>query len=186
MRGIIDTSSLVAIARYYLPIKDEVKLLRFLKSRFQSEELILLSTIHREASRTQKGIALELMDFLNEKELRFNDSELVPPNPKKFSNQLDNSLCIYLQKKRLSAEAFAIQKAQYLSTGDAKLLFYALNNMDREPVIITEETMFSNDGKLFKKLPAICEILGIKHMTIAEWLVVNGISLEWAHPEWEE
>lgn len=60
MIGIIDTSSLVAIARYYLPIKDEVKLLRFIESKFRSGELVMLSSIHLEASRTQKGIALEL------------------------------------------------------------------------------------------------------------------------------
>lgn len=64
-----------------------------------------------------------------------------------------------------------------MSTGDAKLLLYALNNMEKEPVVITEETMLSNDRKLFKKLPAICEILSIKHMTVAEWLVTNGISI---------
>ena len=123
------------------------------------------------------------MEFLNDHELRFNDSDLMPPAPKKFSNQLDNNLCVPLQKKKLSSEAYSLQKEQYMSTGDAKLLLYALNNMDKEPVIITEETMLSNDGKLFKKLPAICEILEIKHMTVAEWLVANGISLDWAHPD---
>ena len=66
------------------------------------------------------------------------------------------------------------------------MLLYALNNSDKDPVIITEETKLSNDGKLFKKLPAICEILEIKHMTIAEWLVANDISLDWTHPELAE
>lgn len=183
MIGIIDTSSLVAIARYYLPIKDEVKLLRFLESKFRSGELILLSSIHMETSRTQKGIAVELMEFLNDPELRFNDSDLIPPSPKKFSNQLDNNFCVPLQKKKLSAEAYSLQKDQYMLTGDAKMLLYALNNLDKEPVIITDETMLSNDGKLFKKLPAICELLKIKHTTIAEWLVNKGLSLDWIHPE---
>lgn len=177
MIGIIDTSSLIAIARYYLPIKDEVKLLHFIESKFRSGELILLSSIHLEASRTQKGIALELMKFLNDNDLRLNDSDFVPPAPQKFSNQLDNNFCIPLQKKKLDPEAYAQQKAAYMSTGDAKLLLYALNNMEKEPVVITEETMLSNDRKLFKKLPAICEILSIKHMTVAEWLVTNGISI---------
>lgn len=183
MIGIIDTSSLVAIARYYLPIKDEVKLLRFIESKFRSGELVMLSSIHLEASRTQKGIAIELMDFLNDNDLRLNDSDLMPPAPRKFSNQLDNNLCVPLQKKKLSSEAYSLQKAQYMSTGDAKMLLYALNNMDKEPVIITEETMLSNDGKLFKKLPAICEILEIPHMTVAEWLVANGTSIDWTHPD---
>lgn len=186
MIGIIDTSSLLAIARYYLPIKDEVKLLRFIESKFRSGELVLLSSIYTETSQTQKGIALELMKFLNDHELRFNDSGLMPPSPRKFSNQLDNNLCINLQKKKLSSEEYSLQKEKYLATGDAKMVLYALNNTDKDPVIITEETKYSNDGKLFKKLPAICDILEIKHMTIAEWLVGNDISLDWAHPEWNE
>lgn len=186
MIGIIDTSSLVAIARYYLPIRDEVKLLRFIESRFRSGDLVILNSIHLEASRTQKGIALELMKFLNENDLRVNDSDLIPPAPRKFSNLLDNNFCVPLQKKKLSEEIYSLQKTEYMKTGDAKLLLYALNNKDKEPIIITEETSLSNDGKLFKKLPAICDILEIKHMTIAEWLVCQGISLDWAHPEWSE
>lgn len=63
MMGIIDTCSLVAIARYYLSIKDEAKLLHFLESKFRSRELILLRSIHEEASYAQKGIAISLMDF---------------------------------------------------------------------------------------------------------------------------
>lgn len=182
MIGIIDTSSLLAIARYYLPIKDEVKLLRFVEAKLRSGELIFLSTIHSEVSRTQKGIALDLMEFLNDSRLRHNDAELMPPSPKRFSNQLDNNFCVPLQKKKLNPEAFAMQKNQFMKTGDAKLLLYALNHLDEGTIVITEKTMLSNDGKVFKKLPAICEILGIKHMTVAEWLVANGISLNWSHP----
>lgn len=182
MIGIIDTSSLIAIARYYLPIKDEVKLLRFVETKLRSGELVFLSTIHLETSRTQKGIALNLMKFLNDGKLRYNDADLTPPSAKKFSNMLDSNFCVPLQKKKLDSEAYAIQKAQYMTTGDAKLLCYALHHMDKNPVVITEETMLSNDSKVFKKLPAICEILGIKHMTVAEWLVANGISLSWEHP----
>lgn len=183
MTGVIDTSSLLAIARYYLPIRDEAKLLHFIELKFRSGELVMLNTIHLEASRTQKGMALMLMDFLNDEKLRVNDSGILPPSPKRFSNLLDNNLCIPLQRKKLDAETYEQLKAQYMSTGDAKLILYALNNPENDPVIITEETMLSNDGKLFKKLPAICEILGIKHQTIAQWLVDNDISLEWVHPE---
>lgn len=186
MIGIIDTSSLIAIARYYLPIKDEVKLLRFIESKFRKGELVLLKSIHLEASRTQKGLALNLMDFLNDRNLHINDADLMPPAPKKFSNQLDNNLCVTAQRNILRANEYSLLKDQYMKTGDAKLIFYALNNMDKIPVVITEETMLSNDGKLFKKIPAICDILGIKHMTIAEWLVANGLSLAWSHPELTE
>lgn len=182
MIGIIDTSSLLAIVRYYLSIKDEAKLLRFLESRFRSGELILLSSIHGEATKTQKGIIFSRMMFLNEKELLTNDTELLPPAPRKFSNQLDNNFCITLQKKRLTEEQYAQQKDAYMQTGDARMVLYALNNKALKPIIITEETPQSNDGKLFKKLPANCDFLEIDHMSISEWLSSNGVKLSWMHP----
>ncbi len=180
MIGIIDTSSLLAITRYYLSLKDESTFLRFLESKFRSGDLILLNTIKSEASRTQKGIVLESMKFLDEPSLCIKDDMLLPPAPEKFSNLLDNNLCVLLQKKRLTEEQYALQKEAYMQTGDIKMVLYALNNLESDPVIITEETPLSNDGKLFKKLPVVCEFLGIKHMSIVEWLRGNGIYLTWS------
>lgn len=182
MLGIIDTSSLVAIARYYLSIKDEVILLRFLENKFRSGELILLDTIYNEASRTQKGLAISCMDFLNDPAIRIKDADLVPLAPRKFSNQMDNNFCIPLQKKSLSEEAYAAQKNEYLKSGDAKIIIYAHNHLHKSPTVITEETPQSNDGKLFRKIPVICDFLKIPHMTITKWLSINGVTLNWNHP----
>jgi len=44
------------------------------------------------------------------------------------------------------------------------------------------DTPQSNDGKLFKKLPVICDFLEIDHMAISEWLSSNGVKLSWTHP----
>lgn len=180
MLGIIDTSSLIAITRYYTPIKDETPLLRQIETWFRSREIIYLSKISEETENTQKGIATKRMEFFKERELIYDDSDLLPPAPQKFSNLLDNNLNITIQKKRLTAEQFSEQKKEYMSTGDAKLIIYALNNMDKDPIIITEETAYSNDSKLFKKIPAICDFLGIKHQTIAEWIASKGITVNWA------
>lgn len=182
MIGIVDTSSLVAIARYYLSIKDGERLLRFLEAKFESRELILLSSIHKEASLVQGGIAISKMEFLNNQDWRIKDDDLLPPAPKKFSNQMDNNVCVTKMKERLSAEAYAIQKEVYMRTGDARMLLYALNNMDLSPCIITEETRYVNDGKLFKKLPAICEIINVKYMSITEWLSLNHAEIDWTIP----
>lgn len=182
MTGIIDTSSLVAVARYYLSIKDETKLLYFLESKFRSGDLILLETIRREASYTHQGLTLSLMEFLNDSKLIVSDSGLLPPSPQKFSNQLDNNFCIALQKKRLSEEQYEQQKSAYMLSGDARMILYALNNIGSDPIIITEETPRSNDGKLFRKLPAICDMLSIRHTSIAGWLSSNGVELSWSHP----
>ncbi len=149
MLGIIDTSSLLAITRYYLSLKDEGDILRFLESKFRSGELILLNTIKSEASRTQKGVVLESMKFLDDSSLCIKDDVLLPPAPKKFSNQLDNNLCVSLQKKRLTEEQYAIQKEAYMQTGDMKMVLYAMNNSASDPVIFTEETPLSNEANLF-------------------------------------
>lgn len=182
MLGIIDTSSLVAIARYYLSIKDEAILLRFLEKKFRSDELVLLDTIHSEASRTQKGLATSRMSFLNDADLRINDAELVPVAPRKFSNQMDNNFCVPLKRKMLDDESYTILKDQYLQSGDGKIIVYAFNNIAKSPIVITEETPQSNDGKLFRKIPAICDFLKIPHLSVAEWLSSNGVTLNWSHP----
>lgn len=182
MIGIIDTCSLVAIARYYLSIKDGNKLLSFLEHKFRSGDLILLSSIHREARYTHSGIVITAMPFLDDKELIINDENFIPPAPKKFSNQLDNNFCIPLQKRKLTEEEYALQKDTYMSSGDAKLIIYALNHKGQEPIIITEESKISNDGKLFRKIPAICEMLELKSVTITDWLSSNDVELTWNHP----
>jgi len=182
MLGIIDTSSLVAIARYYLSIKDEAILLQFLENKFRSGELVLLNTIHSEASRKQKGLVTSRMSFLNDSALRIKDAELVPSAPRKFSNQMDNNFCVPLKKKMLSDDVYSIQKEAYLQSGDGKIIVYALNHIDKSPIVITEETPQSNDGKLFRKIPFICDFLKIPHMSVAEWLSSNGVTLNWSHP----
>lgn len=182
MLGIIDTSSLVAIARYYLSIKDEAILLRFLENKFRSGELVLLDTIHSEANRTQRGLAVSRMSFLNDADIRVRDAELVPSAPRKFSDQMDNNFCVPLKRRMLDDETYAIQKDQYLQSGDGKIIVYALNNISKSPIVITEETPQSNDGKLFRKIPTICDFLKISHMSVAEWLSSNGVTLNWNHP----
>ena len=51
------------------------------------------------------------------------------------------------------------------------MILYAYNSKDIEPVIIiTEETGYSNDGKVFKKIPEICKSIGITTMTLPDFL----------------
>lgn len=183
MIGIIDTSSLLAITRYYLSLKDERDLLDFIESKFRRGDLIFLNTIKSEAFRTQKGIVIESMKFLDEPELCVKDEDLLPPAPRRFSNQLDHNLCVPLQKKRLTDEQYVLQKEAYMQSGDIKMVLYALNNVELDPVIITEETPLNNDGKLFRKLPMVCNFLGIRYMSIVEWLRNNGIHLTWNFSE---
>lgn len=183
MIGIIDTCSLVAIARYYLPLEDCGELLNFLELKFKEKELILLKSVHKEACNVQKGISIEQMPFLNDTSIQFNDIDLFAPIPKTFSHQLDNNFCIRVNKNKLKEEEYIQQKEAFMRSADAKIIFYALHNVQSNPVIITEETPYTNDGKVFKKIPAICNELKFPCYPISKWLVENGISLNWRLPE---
>lgn len=55
------------------------------------------------------------------------------------------------------------------------MILYAYNNMDKDPVIITEETGFNNDGKIFKKIPEICRSINITTMSLPEFLSKHAV-----------
>lgn len=67
--------------------------------------------------------------------------------------------------KNISDVEFEQAKKQYLEDADVKMILYALEHLSDiefiKPIIVTEETKYGNDGKLFKKIPDICEISGI-------------------------
>jgi hypothetical protein len=76
------------------------------------------------------------------------------------------------------------QKEEYLKTGDAKIIIYALNVRHSDAIhleemqVMTEETRQQNDGKLFKKLPLLCEQIGIGTLTVSEYLHRNGFFID--------
>lgn len=49
--------------------------------------------------------------------------------------------------------------------------------------VLTEETKSQNDGKLFQKLPSICDFLKINTITLTEYLKAHGIKIERMHAE---
>ena len=42
-------------------------------------------------------------------------------------------------------------------------------------MIVTEETGYSNDGKPFKKIPGICDTLGVRTLNLPQFLAENSI-----------
>ena len=67
---------------------------------------------------------------------------------------------------------------------DAKIIIYALNVRHSDAIhleemqVMTEETRQQNDGKLFKKLPLLCEQIGIGTLTVSEYLHRNGFFID--------
>jgi len=59
MAILIDTCSLVMIARNYMPLDINGNLLHFLRQFFNNKEIVLLDTIYEEIRYVSKGVVLE-------------------------------------------------------------------------------------------------------------------------------
>jgi hypothetical protein len=170
MRAVIDTSSLLAFVRYYLPFDNDGKLNNFFKEKFETGEIIVLDKVFEQSRFVAKGIVVDKLKFLNDKTKHIKTETILPEQ--KFFNRLENELCNRSQKKKLTNEEFEKQKNQFLEDADAKLILYCELEKNKnkleidKPILVTEETRNENDNKLFKKLPEICQILHIDYCTL--------------------
>jgi hypothetical protein len=168
MRAVIDTSSLLALVRYYLPFAKDDSLKKFIKEKTDTGEIIILDKVVEESKYLAQGIVLKTLDFLNQKAIQTKSNELLPYP--KFFNMLENQFCVQIQRKKINDVEFESKKKEYLESADAKLLLFCLKDKDAlkfdNPILVTEETISENDGKVFKKLPAICSILEIDNCNV--------------------
>jgi len=168
MKILIDTSSLLALVRYYLPFEKEDALKNLIKGKIDQGEIIILDRVFEESEYVAKGIIISALPFLKNKSRHFKSDELLPQP--KFFRILDNQLAIGIQKNKLSDVEYEMTRNQFLESADAKLILYCFqckNTLGLEiPVIVTEETRSENDKKTFKKLPVICDVLEINHCTL--------------------
>ena len=188
MKVIIDTSSLVALVRYYARFDKGNKMFDFIRSKVEAGEIIIIDAVLKECEYQSKGIVVKTLDYLTDKDFKKSyevptkTKNLLPPSQKKFYNLIDNNF--KSPRGRILNEAeFEVEKKQFLESADARMIIYALNelhtNSNADVRIVTEETEGSNDNKAFKKIPAICKILNIKSQTLPELLEeINGIDVE--------
>ena len=188
MKAIIDTSSLLSLVRYYLPFDRNDKLFNFIQNQIKNGKLIIIDEVFNECKYISKGIILEKLEYLTNKNFRkqykipIKTKDIFPPSPRKFYNLLENNFRTTLSRKLNDAE-FEQRKKEFLISADARMIIFALNEMhnnkNMEIVIVTEETDSPNDNKAFKKIPVICNILKLEVMTLPSLLErYNGIKIE--------
>ena len=177
MKAAIDTCSLISLVRYYLPFDTKSRIYGVLLEKIESKELLFLDKIAEECKFTSKGIVIELFDFLDFKKNQFKTGELLPYP--RFFNQVENNFVNSVARKKLTDVEFEKVKGDFLESADAKLVLLGLKekNSATPVTIITEETEASNDNKAFKKLPAICKIVGVDVITLPEYLPRIGLSM---------
>jgi hypothetical protein len=168
MIAILDTSSLLAFVRYYLPFDKNGTFKELIKTKLENGEIIILDKVVEESRYQSKGIILKILDFIESSKKAVNTKELLPPP--KFFNLLENNFCdkSILKLKDIDTVGFEIEKAKYLKSADANLILYAMNIKDNNPIIVTEETLNSNDGKIFKKIPTNCKAIDIECCTLPQ------------------
>lgn len=129
MRTLIDTSSLVALARYYDPFDDTDAMNRHIQSELQKGNLILLDRVQEESRNVSQGLAHTAFPCLAEKGMARSTHALVPT--RKFFNMLDNNFVDRMVKRRRLADdeaAYQNEREAYLKGADCALLVYAMNN----------------------------------------------------------
>lgn len=168
----IDTSSLLALVRYYLPFDKNGKLFELIQYKVESKELIVIDKVYDQCKYLAKGVVLEQLHYL--KKHQYNTVDCLPN--KTFFNQVDNNFINGTAKSRLKPEEFEAYKNIFLNDADAKLLLFCLSqqNLLTHPRIVTEETVGSNDNKPFKKIPALGKILNIEVLTLPDVLTEWG------------
>ncbi len=166
---IIDTSSLLSLVRYYLPFDNQNILKDFVHQKFISGEILFLDAVFEECRYNSQGIILKELDFLESKTLQFSTQDLIPT--KKFFNMLENQFCEKKIKKNLKPEEYENRERTFFDSADYHLILYVFLNKEQEDIaVVTEETKLSNDGKVFKKIPAICEIMDVDCITLPKLL----------------
>lgn len=182
MKVVIDTSSLLSLVRYYLPFDKNQILFDFIKKKIENKEIIILDKVVEECGYTAKGMVINSLEYIKNKKYQISTTSLLPYP--KFFNQLENNFINGGIKNRLLEAEYESLKDTFLKSADCKLLLYSLINsktelINEEIIIVSEESESSNDNKAFKKLPAICKILGIKILTLPELInMYDGIDLE--------
>lgn len=173
MRTLIDTSSLVALARYYHPFANMDSLNEHLQKEIDKGNIILLDKVQEESKYVSQGLAYNSFFCLQNKKMIVSTKDLIPPQ--RYYNMLENNF-IDKSIKRMNFSdnevGYQNEKDRFLQSADSALIVYAMKNGNElEPIrIMTEESRSQNDSKLFKKIPLICEELNIRTLTTVEYL----------------
>ena len=187
-RYLIDTSSLLILARYYHPFDKDGILYELIRHKFKESVVILLDAVEEECRYIAQKKIVQTYQFLNKNISKDNkpipNPEYAKPKsePNKIATpaihkKIANNWLYAREKNKLTAEQFETQKERAIQGADFQLIFAAMeyntnhpNIFQGEIIIVTEETSSSDDSKLFHKIPKICEIEQIKCISITKML----------------
>lgn len=175
MIALIDTNSLLAFVRYFLPFDADGKMLQAIQNQVGNGKLCLIDAVRDQAKYVSGRAVSKGLPFLFEREAPVADTSALIADTK-FIKRLKSDLHDHDIRRRhkMSDTELDREVNDYLKEADCKLLLYARHwiqqNPDSQVCIVTEETAYANDGKLFKKIPAMCSLLGIDSCNLPAYL----------------
>lgn len=182
MRAVIDTSSLLSLVRNYLPFDKHDILFNLIRSKIESGEIIILDEVLEECKRVSQKLVVNKLPYLLDKEFQkayqvpVKTDELLPFAPVRFLGMIKNQfIANHFQLRKLNEAEFEVKKKEFMESADAKMIMYSQHLIKDfaadEIFIVTEESSAANDLKLFKKIPAICQLLEIPVVNLPNLLI---------------
>ena len=177
MKAILDTSSLLHLALYYIPVDKSGQLKTFIETKYHHGDIVVIDKVIEECQQNRGGLVMTEFPFLKDKKLHIKTEYLLPDQ--RFFNLLKNEFINHdlVRKKDLSPTAVDLYKNNFLNSADCKMLLYAQSIASEGPLIVTEETRYTNDGKIVKKIPSNCHFLNISCCSLPT-LLSNHYQLE--------
>lgn len=166
----IDTSSLLALARYLAPFDEQRDIYQFLKQQFANSSFRLIKSVFAECGRMSGGMVIAQYDFLNDVR---KEPDIVPTP--RHHKRIDHNWHVAAKTRLLSPEEYAARKSKFMAGADFQLIAACMEDRANK-VLVTEESKHSNDGKDFKKIPLICEHEGIQCINVVELLKAFNLS----------
>ena len=195
---IVDTCSLSRLVQYYLPFdkgNQLIPLISTLIKNVKNGEMIVTEAVFEECKYLKKGIILEKLSFLKEKDFKdrqIKTDQLIPD--KTFMNYVNHNFVNRTIFNKLDAPKQKAQKEAYIKSGDYSLLLCAYESVkdlkdsifNDEAYILTEESATENDNKFFYKIPNAtendnkffykipncCRVFGAKYIDLANYLEI--------------
>lgn len=174
---LIDSNSIAALAKYYVPFDANNQLSTFIQGCFEEEAIVLIQEVWQEI----EGVAeiKQALPFLSQKMAK--PSTVAPSMAERAKEKWSNpKVC-----KKLGAEKFKYEVGKYINKADFYLIALCLEQKHSKPgkpfTIVTEETV-KPDKKAFKKIPLICRDEGIECINLIQMLQRLGVDVEFKLP----
>lgn len=176
MTYIIDTCSLLAFVRYYLPFDKDKKLFDTVKKSVGSKEIVVIDKVLEECRYVGGGIVVNNMPFICESNV-VDTENIVALHSRCNFNLIENQFCRKTAIRNLKEESrlkYEAEKNRFVNSADLNIVLLAkkMNEglLSGDTVVVTEETLSYNDKKYFKKIPEMCNILRIRSLFLPEFL----------------